>query len=279
MEFTQQITDFLNNSIVLNSITLVLALLGVFFAPYFYFREKRHKVPFYIVRTINLLRESIQKINTVEITYLGKKIENLSISKIAFWNDGRETINSNDVASADTIKILIDNNFVFLDAQIIFQTKEANKFEIQIADDKKSINITFDYIDYKEGMVLQVFHNGNVSENISIGGTVKSVKKIRRKTFHFPSSIAKILRKILRKILTPKFIRLLESWTIFLTGIIFVLYFSINYFTRQPKSEGRIIFFVVILITVIMGIISTLLGYRMIARKVPKRFNIFNDEF
>lgn len=70
---------------------------------------------------MNLVRENVQKIDTVNILYAGNKVDNLSITKIAFWNDGKETINNSDVAQNNPIRLIIDKDLYFLDAEIIYQ--------------------------------------------------------------------------------------------------------------------------------------------------------------
>jgi hypothetical protein len=177
----QHLLDFFNGNPVLNVVSLVLAILGLVFTIYFYFKSKKNRNPTYVVRTINLVRENVKKIDTVAILYSGEKVKNLSISKIALWNEGKETINSGDVALNNSIKIKIKDEFEFLDSEILFQKNSANDFRIQLSEDNKSISIFFDYFDFEEGLVMQIFHTGNTSDDIFIDGKIKSVKKISRR--------------------------------------------------------------------------------------------------
>ena len=76
-------------------------------------------MPIYILRTVNLVRENVQKIDTVNILYAGNKVNNLSITKIAFWNDGKETINNSDVAQNNPIRLIIDKDCIFFHTIIL----------------------------------------------------------------------------------------------------------------------------------------------------------------
>lgn len=172
------IYEWFNGNPAFNIITLLLAIIGIVLSFYFYFKSKKNKIPIYIARSINLVRESIKKIETVEILYAGNKIENLSITKVAIWNDGRDTISFVDVAHADPLKICIDKEYDILDAEILFQRNSANDFNLLISNDKKSVLIKFDFFDFEEGVIIQLAHTGNSSDDIKLLGTIKSVKKI-----------------------------------------------------------------------------------------------------
>ena len=135
----QTIGDFLNNP-VLSLITLILAIAGFFCSIYFYVRSKKIKKPVYDINTTCLTHKDIQAVDSIEILYFGEKIESLSISKIALWNNGKDTIDFSDVAQQNPIRILIDSEYEFLSASIIYTKNAANNFNINIAPDKKAIN-------------------------------------------------------------------------------------------------------------------------------------------
>lgn len=277
----QYFTEFFNNNPLLNAFSLFLAILGIIFTIYFYFKSKKVRIPIYILRTVNLVRENVQKIDTVNILYAGNKVNNLSITKIAFWNDGKETINNNDVAKNNSIRLEIDKNFIFLDAKIIYQKNLSNGFSISISNENKHIDINFDYFDFEEGIVLQVFHTGNDSDDISLVGQVKSVKKIHRKDYastFIPTYIVNVLKKTK---LPKKITRLVFSWTYIIMGLLLIITaFIMPFIEITPKDshpeENRlelIVFFSIV------GILYASIGCSMVKRKIPKGFNVFNEEF
>lgn len=69
-------------------------------------------MPIYVLRTVNLVRENVQKIDTVNILYSGNKVNNLSITKMAFGMM-EETINNSDVAQNNPIRLTIDKDCIF----------------------------------------------------------------------------------------------------------------------------------------------------------------------
>ena len=238
-------------------------------------------MPIYILRTVNLVRENVQKIDTVNILYAGNKVNNLSITKIAFWNDGKETINNSDVAQNNPIRLIIDKDCIFLDAEMIYQKNPSNDFNISISNDNKYVDITFDYFDFEEGIVLQVFHTGNKSDDITLVGQIKSVKNIQRKD-SFSSFIPTYIIDILTKTtLSKKIVKVASGWAIFITGLLFTIFALVIPFIEivpkesNPEKDGL----ASILFIGIIGILYALMGYSMIKRKIPKGFNVFNEEF
>ncbi|MDR1346945.1 MAG: hypothetical protein LBJ63_00725 [Prevotellaceae bacterium] len=251
-------TGFFNSgNTIFNIVMFFVAVIALCCSFYFYKRSQTIKKPTYIIKTINLIRNNIKKIKSVEILYDGKNIKNLSVSKIALWNAGKETIRTEDVAQKKPIKIMIDNKSLILDAAIVFQKNEANNFGLFISEDKKSINILFDYFDFKESIILQVFHTGHNSYNIYIDGSIKSVKKIYRK--HFPNNRLNFIR----------------IGTCLMSGSVMCMspLMNVIYGIKLEKSEN-------IVYSIIMGFILICIGvYWSIKKKFPKGFDAFNEEF
>lgn len=274
-------TELFNSNPLLNACSLFLAILGIIFSVYFYFKSKKIRVPIYILRTVNLVRENVQKIDTVNILYAGNTVNNLSITKIAFWNDGKETINNSDIAQNNPIRLIIDKDCIFLDAEIIYQKNPSNGFNISISNDNKYIDINFDYFDFEEGLVLQVFHTGNESDDITLVGQVKSVKKIKRKDYS-PSFIPTYIVDVLKKTtLSKKVAKLVSGWTVFIMGLFSIIIALITPFMEiVPKDSNPEKNRIELIVSLgIIGVLYALMGYSMIKRKIPKGFNVFNEEF
>lgn len=279
----QHLLDYFNGNPVLNVVSLALAILGIVFTIYFYFKSKKNRNPTYVVRTINLVKENVKKIDTVAILYAGEKVKNLSISKIALWNEGKETISSVDVALNNTIKIKIKDEFEFLDSEILFQKNSANDFKIQLSEDNKSISIFFDYFDFEEGLVMQIFHTGNSSDDIFIDGKIKSVKKISRRehsnSFLLPSILVKWLRND-KDVISKRTMKAIMGWTFFVMGLVSCCAVFISPF-REPVIEittqkmNSVSHNIVLLFP---GLFYTWFGYRLLKRRIPKGFDIFNEE-
>ena len=275
----QIVIKFFEGNPIFNIITLVLAISGIVFTIYYYYKSKKVKIPTYVVRTINLVREKIQKIETVQILYSGEKINNLSISKIAFWNEGRETINFKDVAKSNSLRVVIEKEFNILDCEVLYQKNPANDFNVKVSEDNKRIDISFDYFDFEEGIVLQIFHTGNANSDIKMTGSFKSVNQIKRKEFS---------NSILPKFFTKAFVpnnnksnrsinRSIIGWTMLIIGIIYIVISPFYIHRTEAFALPSEIYNKILVCSI--GIPYIWYGYRTLKRSIPKGFDIFNDEF
>lgn len=218
---------------------------------------------------------------------LANKIENLSVSKIALWNSGRDTIDYTDVAKNDNLKIIIDSQYRILDCSILFQKNKANSFTVEISNDGKAVAINFDYFDCNEGVILQVFHTGNSSNNISLIGRIKSVNRIKRKgeqkrNNSKPSFINKASIAIIK--IAAKFVRTrLYRYTAIVFFIYLCLLFCYSFFvdaeTITSLFYGNNSKFSMQFLLLLLAISYFYIAYITSNNNIPKGFDIFNEEF
>lgn len=278
-----------DNNPILNLVMIVIALASIGLAVFFYIKSKKVKTPTYIVRTISLVKESIKKIETVQINYGGEKVSNLSITKLAFWNDGKSTINSQDIARIEPIKICIEPEYDILECEILFSKNPSNDFNLTLSEDKKTITVNFDYIDFEEGIVVQICHTGSSNKDICVTGQVKSVKKIVRKE-NVPFLFVKLNKKpsLNAKTKARKTVSVSKhifGWMYLLMGLyMFLAIITRIIFKREPtitqteiELMSKFSFYSVFMI--IMSLVVVWLGYGLIKRRIPKGFNIYNEEF
>ena len=164
-----------------NVISLSVGILGVCWGVFAYLSPLKKKKPVYSCRTTRLIRDKINTINSLEVYYDKRKLSALTITKIALWNDGRETVSASDISPIDQLRIEAGSGNEILSCELLSQTKEANGFCYIVSEDKKSIYLSFDYLDYKEGAVLKIRHTGDSNSSLVLRGSIKAVKEIKRK--------------------------------------------------------------------------------------------------
>ena len=159
----------------------------------FWFLAKKEKKPVYTVQSSNLIRGFESKLSKLAITYGCKEINNLTVSKFAFWNEGNETINQKDIIPAEPLSINSINEVEILDKELLLVTEPANMFRILENGNSRMFQITFDYMAKNDAAIIQIFHTGKSSEDIFLAGKIKEVREIKRrklkiahrfKTFH-----------------------------------------------------------------------------------------------
>jgi hypothetical protein len=169
-------------SLLTNPIVIVFGLIGgvcsVIAIPLsliLYFKSKKERRPRFVSYSNNIILGLSNAIPDLKITYSGHgpPLENFTVTRFFFWNDGRETIAKLDVAKNDPLTITINEPFRILDATIVHTTSKANNVGIAVNREKKDITLTFDYLDHGDGTVLQIIHDGTSNSDLSFLGSIK----------------------------------------------------------------------------------------------------------
>lgn len=179
-------------------LTIILALttiISFFLMIIFYFKSKREKIPYYDIISLNLVQELVSKVDSLEMSYSGELIETLTVTRVAFWNGGRETINNQDIVGSDPPRVRAKEGCRILSAQILYATP-ANQFGLEMAEDQSNVIFNFNYIDKDEGMIVQLFHTGKSSEDAEVCGRIKGAGTITRVYTENPSLSLRVPRYV-----------------------------------------------------------------------------------
>lgn len=151
-------------------LSITLGLIGILVTYKYSYKEK---VPKYAIRNITLVSGSFPDL---EVHYKGHgpDIPNFSVAYIAFWNAGKETIDKKDIVE---LGIKIKEGSVFLDTTVIQMNKPETKFRCSMSKDKNYISLTFDYLDYNQGAVIEILHTSTSIRDIQLTGTIKGAFK------------------------------------------------------------------------------------------------------
>lgn len=255
-------------------ISLIITIISVFLCILFHRKSIKKKKPTYCARTINVVKDGIIKIEAIEILFKGKRVEGLSMTEIAVWNAGKETINSSDVANNDMFMIELDGDGQILDYEIIYVNNKANAFEVRKFG-KKSLAVIFDYFDYNEGFIVRLYHTG---ANIPlVRGAFKGVKSVTVKPY-VPQG--NFWNKFVFKNISPKIIRRI-------LGIVFMvmpffIFMDVLLSKMCPdilQKIERISLLIRYPIMTCVVLVFWNFGYVLLKRRVPKDFKLFEQEF
>ena len=171
--------ELMNNPyiwIILSSCTVISFLYA------FYVRhvDKKKKEISYISNSYKVIEGGQCSIPALELKYKDRTIENLAITKYAIWNSGNDLINNVDIVNDKPLQIFTTDkeNSIILDANIILENEETNKFDIAEITEE-FIKLKFDYIEPKNGIILQIIHSG-ISANLSLDCKIKGGKSIKK---------------------------------------------------------------------------------------------------
>lgn len=251
MSLFSQSIEWMGTNPWLSIVSFIIAVLGVALAIIFYVKGKKVKSPCYTLRSNNLVRDVVSRIEPLEMRYSGQQIKNLTITKIAFWNAGRDTINNQDVASADPLTVHVKEGYKILDTKILYEKNPTNQFSITTSEDRSYIALQFEYVDKGEGAVIQLIHTGISHEDIELLGTIKGAGK---PTFKY----------------SPTQRRHIAMMASFLTLILGVTSGYLLADIPTPFSAVAVI----IGLTISVGLVTALLKIR-----IPKGFDVFEEDF
>jgi hypothetical protein len=156
---------------VLGIIGTILGVIGLITGYIFYRKSLKVKEPYYSIWSNNLIQDNVTSMSGLEVSFKGKKVDNLTVSKILFWNDGSDTIEKGDIVSTDPLRI--ESKYRILDAAIIKTNNPSNQVSVLLEKGGSSAKVTFDYLDKNNGALIQIIHTGKSSKDISITGKLK----------------------------------------------------------------------------------------------------------
>jgi len=279
MQSLSQIISWIAVNPWLTILSFIVTLFSHFLAIFFYLKGKLSKMPCYTKRSINIFRNFVSRIEHLKIIYINQPIENLTITKILFWNRGCETINRQDIPQLDPLTIRVKNGLEILDAKITYVKNPANQFSLIFSDDNSWINLEFDYVDKDEGAIVQVMHTGTSESDVQISGTIKGVGKLKHKPWQDINFIPLLPLKLpldhLIKVDIPIKTRRYIVAVIF---FIFPLIISTILFLPPPGRVGEFSFFTKLLISMAFIILYWLMGFHTLRRTIPKGFSKFEEE-
>lgn len=266
--------------------SLITFVIGVLLTIFFHHKSKRTKSLKYVLKTNNLFKDHSSKLSGLEVKYKEEAVKDLSITKLMFWNAGKETINGQDITELDPLSIKVDNGIKILEALLIKDNNQASKIElINYSENKYSVK--FDYLDQLDGAVVNIIHTGLSSKGIGFGGKIKGIRKISKSSIPQSPKRIQILVPIPIQLSISKYNakkrRFLYGLSQISIGIVWALLILISKYLEMTfpdssfvKSNVRtsIPMWVIILPTLLF--IGN--GLYIITRKIPQDIDVYEDE-
>ena len=160
------------------TISLILTVVSLILAFVFYYRSLNWKVPCYSKVNRLLIDADLLNRNPIKVLFKEELIKTLSISHIAFWNDGKATINGNDIVQSDKLRIIARNKTKILATEIVKINRPANNVTLTQNIERNEVVVDFDFLDFKNGFVIKIYHTGEDLDDVDILGSVKGVNNI-----------------------------------------------------------------------------------------------------
>lgn len=181
---TQAIKDFLsdplNNLVVATILGLIPTIIGKF--------QSRTKQVFWDFKNATLQASNLNATGNLRVSYKknGKRsykiaTKGLSICRFTFWSNSRETILDSDISSSEPLFLYFDEGCEILEIREISRSNQSIQFQ-QVSEN--AVNLSFEYLESKQGAVLDVVYAG-VDIRPRVYGVIKS-GKVRKKSMSPP---------------------------------------------------------------------------------------------
>ncbi len=179
-----------------------IGIFGIILAIYFYVKSQRSIRLSAQISRLTIIGQHVTNVpQDVKITYKGGEIQQLSKTNVILWNDGTETINGTSIVESAPICIFFDKKTTILRSQIVKESRKVNNAHSNLIDgDSKKVKVTFDFLDPKDGINIEILHDSKSIPQIS--GTVRGLPsgiKIVSATNLFEKTPT-------TKVLAPKFV-------------------------------------------------------------------------
>lgn len=158
-------------------INYAIGILGLVLAYYFYKKSIRAKKPVYSIKSNNLISGSVSTLENLNVTYRDYRVENLTVSKILFYNHGAETVTGQDLDTINHLSISSETCKI-LDGSVLQANNASNNFKVRYDTANENLFIDFDYLNQNQGAVIQVIHTGLSSETLDVYGDIIGVQKL-----------------------------------------------------------------------------------------------------
>ncbi|MCH5172553.1 MAG: hypothetical protein J1F31_06985 [Erysipelotrichales bacterium] len=162
--FIQEKLSFLPNDPIIYIIVAACTFLGTFWGKK---GLSKKRLSFRSV-SFPIIRESTNTISNVNVSYKDEPISNLTITNFIIWNSSDKPIRKDDIVPKSLLCFFANNSAVkILDISIIKTNNPS--INAQIIQNENDINLTFDFLKKKNGVVVQIIHTGQ-DEDIKFTG-------------------------------------------------------------------------------------------------------------
>jgi len=258
---------------------------------YFTLRALREKRLCYALRTINLVRDvDSTKMPGVTMSFAGydQSITNVSVTRLALWNSGRETITKKDVKKPVAVQISGDGNVILSVGILAYSPPDnPNEFTYTRSLDGLRASIEFDFIDRCQGIVLQILHTGLSNKNLSVIGYIQGpgapkYRWVAARSQEIPPKDKKSQKRGFPRGLSNRGERLVIGWAAILLPIaVFVLALVYPREGIGPPlavSSEPVSFRITLLLTGLFALILWPFGFLLLRRGVPRGLKVFEED-
>ena len=169
--------------------SLVLAVVGIGLAIYFYNASKKERIPIFLAEenpksVVNKKNISAIKGQDILITIRhNKKIRHISdnvfVSTVYFWNSGTLSIKKSHILSKLIIAPKSKNIKIISYSLLSAARPNINKFKLKYEPKEKGISMSFDILEKDDGASIQILYEGDSDAKFILLGALEGVRHFK----------------------------------------------------------------------------------------------------
>jgi hypothetical protein len=204
MEWFQRTVNFFEVTLSLAWVGSILGIFGILISIIFYIYSRQRGLLRYAQSGDRLLGLTAAGLpEGVTVMYRGDNIPRLTRTIFWLWNDGEKTFRRSDLVANDRLRLEISGVGGILTAKVLKQARDVCDFDVVLdPEDPTKILISFEFLDKKDGAVLEILHSSD-HYLMKIRGTIVGLPSGPRSvrppsgTFinHFLSRLARVFAR------------------------------------------------------------------------------------
>jgi hypothetical protein len=178
--------------VVDNSVAIAIGLIGIAATVVVYLLTRRVKRPRWSVHTVDLVTKRTAQLQGLSVTFKGKPVSDLSVSRVVLFNAGLEPIRREDIAPAAPLALEVPTDVQMLDATLVKANNKVNRMGVRFDPSSNRALVEFDFLSAKDGGVFDVVHYGGGQPTAIVAGVVIGAM-LRQVSVPKPDPIGKVL--------------------------------------------------------------------------------------
>jgi hypothetical protein len=137
----------------------------------------------YATRTFRVIPDRRIKLPRLEVLYNTYPVQSLSVTRIAIWNAGNESLRRADIPKTDPPVIYARDEITLFEGDVIESVAANNVTLIPVYEPITGYAVDFEFLDPGDGAVFSIVHTGSKITDIRVNGEIIG-GRVRRTVAH-----------------------------------------------------------------------------------------------
>ncbi len=170
----------------------LIGLLGILASITIYFRSKSRVDLRFVYKHIREVSRISSAHRKIKVTFEKNEVPRVTRTLICIWNNGRRPLRRDDIPKNDRLTFTLHDpkaDVEILDFDILKVVRPSTNFTVKGHADAPGVVLDFDYLDRRDGAIIEIQHTGTADASLVLGGVIlgpHKVVKVNEKVFFRP---------------------------------------------------------------------------------------------